>query len=350
MGERRKSEDRQVELTDAALHIIATKGIAALSTRSLAAQVGLSTGAIFRHFASLEALLDAVVGRVEACSRVHVPAGDAPPRRAPRALRRGSKHRRGQSARHPAARPLRAVPPRAAGERLGAPRGLRAEDARVRARVRARGPGRRRAAHRSARRDARTDRHGHRADAGALSLEGSAARCRSARSVWAACSRSSVRPLSLPRRAERVPHEASDSRLHCRGRCARAGRLCHAVRGAAPRTRRFGGPASRVVELPGRRARASRARFGCSSTSPRSSSSPSCFGPAPCCPSTTRGAGDDPGASGRGTVVAGAERLRLDPAHAVVLAPNVPHAVEPDDRDRPRAARASPRTRRGASP
>jgi len=33
---------------------------------------------------------------------------------------------------------------------------------------------------------------------------------------------------------------------------------------------------------------------------------------------------------GSGTVVAGTERLRLDPAHAVVLASNVPHAVEPD--------------------
>ena len=33
---------------------------------------------------------------------------------------------------------------------------------------------------------------------------------------------------------------------------------------------------------------------------------------------------------GSGTVVAGAERLRLDPTHAVVLAPRVPHAVEPD--------------------
>jgi quercetin dioxygenase-like cupin family protein len=33
---------------------------------------------------------------------------------------------------------------------------------------------------------------------------------------------------------------------------------------------------------------------------------------------------------GSGTVVAGAERLRLDPTHAVVLASNVPHAVEPD--------------------
>lgn len=33
---------------------------------------------------------------------------------------------------------------------------------------------------------------------------------------------------------------------------------------------------------------------------------------------------------GSGTVVAGAERLRLDTTHAVVLAPNVAHAVEPD--------------------
>lgn len=33
---------------------------------------------------------------------------------------------------------------------------------------------------------------------------------------------------------------------------------------------------------------------------------------------------------GSGTLVAGTERLRLDPTHAVVLAPNVQHAVEPD--------------------
>jgi quercetin dioxygenase-like cupin family protein len=34
--------------------------------------------------------------------------------------------------------------------------------------------------------------------------------------------------------------------------------------------------------------------------------------------------------SGSGTLVSGAERLRLDPGHAVALAPGVPHAVEPD--------------------
>ena len=34
---------------------------------------------------------------------------------------------------------------------------------------------------------------------------------------------------------------------------------------------------------------------------------------------------------GAGTVTAGTEQLRVDPAHAVLLAPNVPHAVAPDD-------------------
>ncbi len=34
--------------------------------------------------------------------------------------------------------------------------------------------------------------------------------------------------------------------------------------------------------------------------------------------------------AGSGTVVAGSERLRLDSTHAVVLAPNVAHSVEPD--------------------
>ena len=80
MGElRRASVDRQVELTDAALHIIATQGIAALSTSRLAAQVGLSTGAIFKHFASLEALLEAVVARVESVLDATYPPAALPP-------------------------------------------------------------------------------------------------------------------------------------------------------------------------------------------------------------------------------------------------------------------------------
>lgn len=79
MVERRSTEDRQVELADAALRIIATRGIAALTTRSLAEEVGLTTGAIFRHFASLDAVLDAVSSRVEAVLEATYPPAELPP-------------------------------------------------------------------------------------------------------------------------------------------------------------------------------------------------------------------------------------------------------------------------------
>lgn len=71
---RKSSKERKAELTDAALEIIAARGITALSTRSLASQVGLTSGAIFRHFASFEEVLEAVVERVEA-----VLSGSYPP-------------------------------------------------------------------------------------------------------------------------------------------------------------------------------------------------------------------------------------------------------------------------------
>lgn len=77
---RRPTEVRQVELADAALRIIATRGISALTTRTLAEQVGLTGGAIFRHFPSLDALLDAVVARVEAVLDTTYPPAALPPR------------------------------------------------------------------------------------------------------------------------------------------------------------------------------------------------------------------------------------------------------------------------------
>ncbi len=77
---RRASSTRKVELADAALHIIATKGIAALSTRSVAEQVGLSSGAMFRHFATVDALLDAVAVRVDSVLDATFPPADLPAR------------------------------------------------------------------------------------------------------------------------------------------------------------------------------------------------------------------------------------------------------------------------------
>lgn len=77
--DRRATSVRKVELTDAALHLIATRGIAALNTRTLAKEVGLSTGAIFRHFPSLDALLEAVAERVETVLEATYPPPELPP-------------------------------------------------------------------------------------------------------------------------------------------------------------------------------------------------------------------------------------------------------------------------------
>ncbi|WP_243323975.1 TetR/AcrR family transcriptional regulator [Geothrix sp. SG200] len=56
---------KRVEITDAALRIIETRGIAALTTSALAAELGVSSGAPFRHFANRDEILEAVVLRVE---------------------------------------------------------------------------------------------------------------------------------------------------------------------------------------------------------------------------------------------------------------------------------------------
>lgn len=76
MIRRAETGQRQTELADAALLIIATRGITALTTRALAEQVGLTSGAIFKHFASLDALLEAVVARVEAVLDSTFPADE----------------------------------------------------------------------------------------------------------------------------------------------------------------------------------------------------------------------------------------------------------------------------------
>ncbi len=56
---------KQIEIADAALRIIGTQGITALTIAVLAAELGVSQGAPFRHFANREEILDAVVRRVE---------------------------------------------------------------------------------------------------------------------------------------------------------------------------------------------------------------------------------------------------------------------------------------------
>ncbi|MBI5497842.1 MAG: TetR/AcrR family transcriptional regulator [Deltaproteobacteria bacterium] len=77
---RRPTAQRREEIADAALRIIENHGIVALTTSSLARAVGLTTGALFRHFDSTEAILEAVAERVETLLRATLPDADLPPR------------------------------------------------------------------------------------------------------------------------------------------------------------------------------------------------------------------------------------------------------------------------------
>lgn len=78
--DRRPSPLRRAEITEAALRIIASQGVSALNTRALAAEVGLSSGAIFRHFPSIAAVLDGAVGQVETMLDATYPPAALPPR------------------------------------------------------------------------------------------------------------------------------------------------------------------------------------------------------------------------------------------------------------------------------
>lgn len=52
---------RRREIAEAALRIIGTEGVRGVSTAALALQVGLTSGALFRHFATVDEVYDEVV-------------------------------------------------------------------------------------------------------------------------------------------------------------------------------------------------------------------------------------------------------------------------------------------------
>jgi AcrR family transcriptional regulator len=80
MTHRKTTEVRRTEIADAALHVVATRGIAALTTRVLAEAVGLTTGALFKHFPSREALLLGMAERVGELLAATYPDEALPPR------------------------------------------------------------------------------------------------------------------------------------------------------------------------------------------------------------------------------------------------------------------------------
>jgi AcrR family transcriptional regulator len=67
---RKPGTERRSEIAAAALRIIGERGLTTLSTSTIAAEVGLTTGALYRHFASIDEILNETtrygVGQVDA--------------------------------------------------------------------------------------------------------------------------------------------------------------------------------------------------------------------------------------------------------------------------------------------
>jgi AcrR family transcriptional regulator len=55
---------RQAQILDVAMRIIATQGARRFTVQALACEVGVTGGAIYRHFHSMEAIADAIVERI----------------------------------------------------------------------------------------------------------------------------------------------------------------------------------------------------------------------------------------------------------------------------------------------
>ena len=63
--EKQSTEIRQEQIKQAVLDLIYTDGLKSLSTRNLAKQIGMSEGAIFRHFATKQDIIIAIINDVQ---------------------------------------------------------------------------------------------------------------------------------------------------------------------------------------------------------------------------------------------------------------------------------------------
>lgn len=80
MSIRKTTTVRRREIADAALGLVATRGIAALTTRALAEAVGLSSGALFKHFENRDAMFLGMAERVRELLETTYPDPSLPPR------------------------------------------------------------------------------------------------------------------------------------------------------------------------------------------------------------------------------------------------------------------------------
>ena len=77
--ERRSHEERRAEIAEAALRLIATRGLAQLTVASLAKELGITGGALYRHFPSTDAILEAVAARAAEMLDASLPDPGLPP-------------------------------------------------------------------------------------------------------------------------------------------------------------------------------------------------------------------------------------------------------------------------------
>ncbi len=79
MRTRKPGSERRREIALAVLRIIGERGLTSLTTATLAQEVGITTGAIFRHFASLDEVLRETVRHGIARMEETFPDGSLPP-------------------------------------------------------------------------------------------------------------------------------------------------------------------------------------------------------------------------------------------------------------------------------
>lgn len=65
MTPRKPAGSRRLDIADAALKVIAEQGLARFTSKAIAREVGVSDAALFRHFATKEDIVLAVIDRVE---------------------------------------------------------------------------------------------------------------------------------------------------------------------------------------------------------------------------------------------------------------------------------------------
>ncbi len=76
---RKPAGDRRREIADAALRVIADQGLGRFTALAIAREVGLTDGALFRHFRSKEEIVDAAIDRIEELLFDEVPPASGDP-------------------------------------------------------------------------------------------------------------------------------------------------------------------------------------------------------------------------------------------------------------------------------